>query len=727
MYSIYADNTLIYSDISPLENLKIISPKLSLADNQAGSLTITIPKSNIGYDIIERLTTDITVYRGNEELWSGRVFTDKCDFYKNRILYCEGELAFLNDSIQPQYEYHNITVRNFLDSLIRLHNNKVTQSRQFTLGIVTVTDPNNSLYRYTNYETTLECINEKLVKRLGGHIRIRHEDGIRYIDYLADYPNTSSQIIEFGHNLMDFTKNWDMSDFATVILPLGHRLDESPIDALDAYLTVESVNDGSKYVVSANAVSAYGRIEKVIRWDDVTVPSNLLSKANSYLSEIQFDNMTIELKAIDLHYFDIEEEAINVLDRIKVKSAVHGMDRYFPVSKIDIPLDNPEDSVFTLGDNIKTSLTISSNQANTEILNRIENIPKKSEILQEAKDNATAIMRASTEGYITITKDNNHSESLYISDTPDYREATKMWLLNMNGFGYSNDGGETFGLAITMDGSIVADYITSGVLRGNLLQAGSVSANAISQSFKTSISNDINSAKSTVEQEFQAADGVLLSTISQTYATKSEMTSSISQTADSITTEVNKKVGKTEFGTYMEQNYTSFILAFNNNSSTIQLNTSGISIYTGTISDANKIINFNGDGMNIWRSGTKIGKIGTNSMTGYPSYKGLVFDLDVNGSYMTWAKRDSSTSNYDTMFTFARQGATFQNEGLYIDCNIYAKGNEIKSANLTDVRANGYTTYTGKRRFLSNVQFNAQGGLDLTYTEYDIKCGMFTN
>ena len=44
----------------------------------------------------------------------------------------------------------------------------------------------------------------------------------------------------------------------------------------------------------------------------------------------------------------------------------------------------------------------------------------------------------------------------------------------MNGFGYSNDGGKTFGLAMTMDGSIVADYITSGVLNADVIRAGTL-------------------------------------------------------------------------------------------------------------------------------------------------------------------------------------------------------------------------------------------------------------
>lgn len=539
MYSIYADDICIYNDISPLQELKVISPKLVLEDCAAGSLDITLPPINPGYDYITRLDTDIVVKKNGEEIWAGRVLTENQDFWKNRILYCEGELSFLNDTTQPPAEYHNQTVRGFLSTLIEIHNSKAPENRQFTVGIVTVTDSNDSLYRYTNYEKTIECINKKLIDKLGGHLRVRKVNGVRYLDYLSDCHNTNQQTIEFGKNLLDFTRKWDLTEFATVIVPLGARLDESPIAALDAYLTVESVNDGSIYVQSAEAIAEHGWIEKVVNWDDVTIPANLLSKARNYLTDLQFDNMSIELSALDMHYLSVNYEAVKLLDKIRVISRPHGMDRYFPVTKLEIPLDAPENTQFTLGDSVTPSLTRVNNQINAKILQEIENLPKEQQMLTEAKENATAIMRMATNGHITTVCDENGSEALIISDTKNWLEATRMWMLSMNGFGYSNDGGETFGLAVTMDGAIVADYITAGTLRGELLRAGSVSTEAISLEYRNSVSDSILQTKTTVEQEFMAADGVLASTITQNYTdaiSQSESRSStlITQTKDEI-------------------------------------------------------------------------------------------------------------------------------------------------------------------------------------------------
>lgn len=472
MYAIYADGVCIYNDVFSLDDMKVVNPKLTLEDSAAGSLSMSLPPTNKGYSTIERLMTDISVEKDGKEIWAGRVLSESKDFWNNRTLVCEGELAFFNDSCQPQKEYSGLSIRAYMEALIEVHNSKVPDNRQFVIGAVTVNDDTFPT-RYTNYEKTIELFNA-LVEEYGGHLRVRKENGVRYLDYLEEYPDTCSQVIQFGSNLVDFTRNWDSTEFATVIVPLGCRLDDSPIEALDAYLTVESVNNGSMYVQSNEAVAAYGWIEKVVQWDDVSDPAELLEKAKAYLTDLQFDNMEIELSALDLHYLDASQEAVKLLDEIQVISRPHGLNRLFPVTKLEIPLDSPEKTQFTLGDTVKTNLTSVNNQTSAAILQKIESLPKAHSLLKEAKENATQIMHMATTGYITITQDEYGSETLYISNVRDYTKADKLWKWNMNGLGYSNDGGKTFGLAITMDGSIVADYITTGVLNADVIRAGTL-------------------------------------------------------------------------------------------------------------------------------------------------------------------------------------------------------------------------------------------------------------
>ena len=164
MYEIYADDLLIHSDITPLESKKVVNPHLTLEDSGAGSLEFVLPPMNDGYsqDVVKRMTTNIVVKCDGEFLWGGRILQDSFDFWNNRKIMCEGELAFLNDSIQPPRKYLSTetSIESFFYSLIDVHNSQVGENRQFEKGMVTVTDgdqqdDSDAIYRFTNYETTL--------------------------------------------------------------------------------------------------------------------------------------------------------------------------------------------------------------------------------------------------------------------------------------------------------------------------------------------------------------------------------------------------------------------------------------------------------------------------------------------------------------------------------------------------------------------------------------------
>ena len=483
MYSIYSDGVCIHSAKALTKEHKLLNPKLTLTDNAAGSLDITVPPGNAGYDKIERISSELVVKRNDVELWSGRVITEKGDFWNQRILTCEGELAYLNDTHQEPASYTDIDVGDFLTAILDFHNSKVGEDKQFILGAVTV---HENITCTTNYETTLDCINENVINKLGGHISIRKEDGVRYIDYFEDYMNTNTQTIQFGKNLVDFVKNWDMTSYATVIIPRGARLEDSPIEGLEAYLTVESVNAGSIYVTDENAIKERGWIEAVVDFENVTDASELLEKARTYISDTQFENLIIEVSAVDLHYLMKSEEPIKLLDQVRCVSVPHGLDKIFPVSQLAIPIDHPENATYTLGSTIRTSLTSSNKKTNSEIMQKIENLPSKETILKKAAENAAEIMNQATNGYITITKIENDNqtvtESLFITDTKDYRNATRAWRWNVNGLAYYDtddpvndplDYNTTNpNVAITMDGAIVADFITVGTMSADRIRTG---------------------------------------------------------------------------------------------------------------------------------------------------------------------------------------------------------------------------------------------------------------
>ena len=96
----------------------------------------------------------------------------------------------------------------FFTTLINNHNARVNNNRKFSVGIITVSDSYDPYEYKTNYESTLKTINTTLFDKIGGHLRVRYNgsNATPIIDWLEDYPNTSTQVINFGSNLLDFTK-----------------------------------------------------------------------------------------------------------------------------------------------------------------------------------------------------------------------------------------------------------------------------------------------------------------------------------------------------------------------------------------------------------------------------------------------------------------------------------------------------------------------------------------
>lgn len=251
----------IYDDRSPDTTLKLINPKLTLADNSAGSFTFSITPDSVIFGKLIRMRTEIMVARNGFEIWSGRIVSEESDFYGNHAFTCEGELAYLNDILQPPSAYDDVTIDQFLGSVLANYNAKADSHRQFTLGIVSgnwMIHPGDfgfyqDVNTTANMSNTWEVIKNTLLDVYGGHLRIRKDGGVRYLDYLNDYPNLSEQIIDFGVNLLDFTRNWDETELATVIYPRGKKLeDEDENDGITGKITKTRHKSNNQYDVEFN-------------------------------------------------------------------------------------------------------------------------------------------------------------------------------------------------------------------------------------------------------------------------------------------------------------------------------------------------------------------------------------------------------------------------------------------------------------------------------------------
>lgn len=116
----------------------LISPTLTREAGKAGSLEFTIPLGNIAHSALQKLKTIVEVEQDGKTLWRGRVMSHEMDFYLRQKVYCEGELAYFNDSSLVPYKYTDISIKEFLAKVISNHNSQTDRYKRFTLGTVNV-------------------------------------------------------------------------------------------------------------------------------------------------------------------------------------------------------------------------------------------------------------------------------------------------------------------------------------------------------------------------------------------------------------------------------------------------------------------------------------------------------------------------------------------------------------------------------------------------------------
>ena len=355
MIQVYADGGLVYDsrlDGNELEGLTVTSGL-----NVGGTASLVMPLGHSAYNAFTGHKTVVTIYRDGELRFRGRALYPADTFYGQRTITCEGELCFLRDTINRPYLYE-ASPRSCFVTILNAHNAATDPWKQFKVGEVTVTDPNDYIrLESQSAETTLATLN-KLVERCGGYVTFTtNEAGERVINWLASLDYKSDQVIEFGENLLDFsTTGANTTSLATAIIPYGAQLEEKDANGTTVKsgkrLTIESVNGGKDYLLAQDAIDVRGTIYATATWDDVTEPANLLKKAQAYLAESKVFITSLELTALDLSYMDKAMDSFTVGDLVRVISTPHGVNEDFQLSQMTEDLLLPEKSRIILGKDV---------------------------------------------------------------------------------------------------------------------------------------------------------------------------------------------------------------------------------------------------------------------------------------------------------------------------------------------------------------------------------------
>lgn len=521
MYTAYLDGKIIYSPLMVAQKIISSDAKITYEINKAGSFTFTIPVMHPEYNNFKKLKSIITVKDDDGEIWRGRVIDTTKDFYNNKKIVCEGELAFLNDGLIEPYDYSDsgITVGQMLNKYISSYRTNCPTERDIRLGMITAVNSSTVIYpKSESYATILPDMISTLVDVCGGYLHIRRSNNISYLDYLNMEINLSDQQITFGVNLLDLEEYVNAADVYTYLIPLGKKDDDGNP------LTIESVNGGSNYIKSVDGEKLYGKIERCITWDNITNANLLKTTAQEELSKAIQEVTSIEITAVDLKLLGADVDSIEVGQYVTVISPPHDIHDNFLCSKIELNLLQPSNSVYTFG---VTRSSMTETQAGYSA--SIKDTHITTDWLQAAINNATAMMTGSKGGY-KVTEYDEHGRwlrDLYMN-APNKEDATLVMQINMNGIGFSRKG---------FDGPYKNAWTIDGTLLGEFLKAGSVQTEALSAEYKKSVTNEINT---TVTSKFQVAENLISAEVTRATNQEIELAASIQVTSEQINQKVSK-------------------------------------------------------------------------------------------------------------------------------------------------------------------------------------------
>lgn len=296
--------------------------------------------------------------------------------------------------------------------------------------------------------------------------------------------------VKYAKNLLSLNQGVDSSNIITGVLPfwkdsqngeviLGNTqttsitLDVPNVYTLDCSQTFQ--NKPTIEQLNSEAIKYIGRNETQI------------AKQNIKLDFLQIGQLKDRVDLCDTVTIDYEDFGIKGKAKCITTTWDVLKDRYDSI-EIGEPKTNITDTIVSIEKSSNNAIT------STEMSGAIER--------------ATALITGNSGGYIVLHDNNNDGQpdELLIMNTPDITTATKVWRWNLSGLGYSNTGYDgQYGLAMTIDGEIVATKVSTGILSdksGNNswnLDNGSAKFNSLEITIGGStkqVSTAINDAKS---------------------------------------------------------------------------------------------------------------------------------------------------------------------------------------------------------------------------------------
>ena len=429
-YKVLYDNQLLFD---PYTDDRITDTKLSSKLNAASYFDFTIAPTHSLYSKLAERAGEVRIYFNNLILFKGEISQIEEDFEGNYSVSCTGVLDYLTATrVRPYSTVEGeqplkapSSYDGYFQWLIDQHNSNCLDSRKhFSVGVNqgNMLDKNNYIYRSSEQRpTTASEIEDKILNSAGGYLFVRYQDDLNILDLYADVHDVNTQIIDYGVNMLDFTKTTTAEGQYTAVVATGYTPNppEGQTDAKMKPITLEGCTDGGTpysstivkmgdRVYDVEAVNRYGYHEYYVSNTDITTYDGLLYYACKTLNTLLSPALTISVKAVDLALIMGDKyKHLQLGQAVRIRSKPRKVDEYLMVNSIDLDLMNPENTTFDLGASYDTltgqqsaylkTLNASINASLDTVAVLGDDVKNSAKLAQEAKDKADAATDAATD------------------------------------------------------------------------------------------------------------------------------------------------------------------------------------------------------------------------------------------------------------------------------------------------------------------------------------------
>lgn len=352
---VFSEKICIYDPTWSDESRLIFDPTMTFEQNNYGSFEFTVPKENVYYDKFDIRKTVVTVEEDGATLWTGYVLEVSKDFKMDKVIYCRGEMGYLED-ICCAVSAKEWDAKSLFTAIVGATSGNGIKS--FRVGDISeeyASETVDTTDSGTQYTTVWGALNDILLANTGGTIRLRirrdktDDYGVgytRYLDFLSDVDDKTNQTIEFGRNLLDLNYYMSGYDIVNQVKVYGYETTgwwfwkkTSPIS-----VTVKDAASIEKYGVIERSVFVEGTKSST---DDLTAVGNKqLKELNKGLAG------GIEISALDLKDAGVDVNRLGFLKKAHLISTKHGIDEWELCTKMELPLDDAANKKFTFGETI---------------------------------------------------------------------------------------------------------------------------------------------------------------------------------------------------------------------------------------------------------------------------------------------------------------------------------------------------------------------------------------